>query len=385
MPPLAARLRGAGEEVRVLPEDAVVLLVDADGVLDGLGGAQVVGDDGVEVGDVAEAVAAQLQRVGAAGEHVLAVVEVVLPEPHGRRVGVRHHHLGHGRPVDDRPPVERDLVQRDALALVEPDPQVPLAPPHPVALDRERPALGLGDLDRLEGVERRALHLGVVEVARRLRRHRQRLGVDDPVHRARGEVDVGDEPVDRVRPAVVLLVLLDEAERAQDPAARLVGVVVDARRQRRRPHRRRVDPALLQRGQPARVGVQDLLDDHELRVDDRRLALGGRVELARRDDLAVRRGDDRVPGAPAGEVEQGHAEAPVDDVAVAEPEHLGLRRLLGEEEREPDGVAEEACLSQRRADPFHLLGRGHGERVLGPDVGEGHDGCLQEGGGLLRR
>jgi hypothetical protein len=231
-------------------------------------------------------------------------------------------------------------VQREAFAFVEPDPQVPLGPAHPVALDRERPAVGLGDLDRLEGVERRALHLGIVEVARRLRRHRQRLGVDDAVHRARGEVDVGHEPVDRVRPAVVLLVLLDEPERAQDPAARFVGVVVHARRQRRRAHQRGVDPALLQRGQPALVGVQDLLDDHELRVDDRRLALGGGVELAGGDDLAVRRGDDRVPRAPAGQVEQGHAEAPVDHVALAEREHLRLRRLLGEEEREPHGFAE---------------------------------------------
>ena len=56
-------------------------------------------------------------------------------------------------------------MQGQALALVEPVAQVPLPPAHPVALDGEAAALGLGDLDRLQRVQRRALHLGVVEVA----------------------------------------------------------------------------------------------------------------------------------------------------------------------------------------------------------------------------
>ena len=86
---LAAHLAGVGEQVRVLPEDAVVLLVHADGVADGLRVAEVVGDDGVGVVDVAEAVAAQLEGVGVAGEHVLAAVEVVLPEAHRCRLGRR--------------------------------------------------------------------------------------------------------------------------------------------------------------------------------------------------------------------------------------------------------------------------------------------------------
>jgi hypothetical protein len=134
----------------VLPEDAVVLLVHADRVADRLRVAEVVGDDRVGVVDVTEAVAAELEGVGVAGEHVLAAVEVVLPEPGRRGVGVGDDHLGDRGAVDDRAPVEADLVQGQALALVEPVAQVPAAPPHPVALDPERAAVRLGDLDRLQ-------------------------------------------------------------------------------------------------------------------------------------------------------------------------------------------------------------------------------------------
>ena len=101
---LAAHFPGVGEQVRVLPDDAEVLLVHADGVADRLRVAEVVGDDGVGVVDVAEAVATQLERVGVAGEHVLAAVEVVLPVPHRRRVGVGHHHLRDAGPVGDGRP-----------------------------------------------------------------------------------------------------------------------------------------------------------------------------------------------------------------------------------------------------------------------------------------
>ena len=54
------------------------------GVRDVCGLPVLVGEDRVEVGDLAQAVAAQLQRVGLLAEQVLAGVEVVLPEPHGR-------------------------------------------------------------------------------------------------------------------------------------------------------------------------------------------------------------------------------------------------------------------------------------------------------------
>ena len=55
----AAHLEGVVAELVVLPEDAVVLLVHADGVLHHHGPAEIVGRRHVEVVDVAEAVAAR--------------------------------------------------------------------------------------------------------------------------------------------------------------------------------------------------------------------------------------------------------------------------------------------------------------------------------------
>jgi hypothetical protein len=82
-PAATAGLRRSGEDVAVLPAHPVVLLVEAEGVANDPRVAVLIGERGVEVVDLAEAVAAQLQRVGVATVDVLAGVEVVLPEPHG--------------------------------------------------------------------------------------------------------------------------------------------------------------------------------------------------------------------------------------------------------------------------------------------------------------
>jgi hypothetical protein len=86
----------------VLPEDSVILLVDADCVGDGAGVAELVGDDGVEVGDVAETVAAELQAVGHLPDEVFTGVEVVLPVANWRGIRVGHHHLCYRGTEDDR-------------------------------------------------------------------------------------------------------------------------------------------------------------------------------------------------------------------------------------------------------------------------------------------
>ena len=59
----------------VLPQHAVVLLVQADGVRDRVRLARAVVQDGVHVGDLAEAVAAQLQRRRHEAQAPLADVE----------------------------------------------------------------------------------------------------------------------------------------------------------------------------------------------------------------------------------------------------------------------------------------------------------------------
>ena len=81
----AAHLGATAVEVDVLPEDSVVLFVNADRVL-GLGRVAVlIGVDPVEVEDLAETVAAERERVRHAAEAPLARVERVLPTVHRRR------------------------------------------------------------------------------------------------------------------------------------------------------------------------------------------------------------------------------------------------------------------------------------------------------------
>src|SRR5262249_45091424 len=99
-----------GAEVRVLPEDAEVLLVNADGVLEDDGLALGVGDDGVEVADLAEAVAAELEAIGEHANAVLALVEGVLPPVGGGGIAVWDDHLGQRGAVEDRPDAAAVLV-----------------------------------------------------------------------------------------------------------------------------------------------------------------------------------------------------------------------------------------------------------------------------------
>ena len=117
------RTSRAGLLVDVLPQHAVVLLVDADRVRDRVRLAVRVVQHGVEVADLAEAVAAQLQRGGHEAQAPLADVERGAAVVVGRRVAVGHDHLGEGQPVRDRAQPAAvgvaDGVQHQALAVVE--------------------------------------------------------------------------------------------------------------------------------------------------------------------------------------------------------------------------------------------------------------------------
>jgi hypothetical protein len=144
-PPPAPDLGAAAHQVVVLPADADVLLVEADGVGHGPGRALLVGQDGVQVPDLAQAVAAVRERVGEAAEAPLADVERVLPAVPGRRVAVGDHHLADRRPPQDRPFPVGHIPQHDSLERVEAHVERPALPPDLVAVDREAHAVGLGD------------------------------------------------------------------------------------------------------------------------------------------------------------------------------------------------------------------------------------------------
>ena len=127
--------------------------MDADGVLDGVGFALGVAEHGVEVPDLAEAIAAELQRRGHVPESPLAHVERRAPVVLGARVAVGHDHLRERHPVRHRPHAPAvlvtDGVEHQPLAVVEAHPHRPLLPPDLVSVEHEGRSLGLGDLQRL--------------------------------------------------------------------------------------------------------------------------------------------------------------------------------------------------------------------------------------------
>ena len=116
---------GAGVVVDVLPQHGVVFLVDADGVGDGVRLALAVVQHGVQIADLAEAVATELQRRRHEAEAPLADVECGAPVVVLGRVAVGHDHLGKRHPVCHRAVAVTvavaNRVQRHALAVVEPD------------------------------------------------------------------------------------------------------------------------------------------------------------------------------------------------------------------------------------------------------------------------
>jgi hypothetical protein len=112
------------------------------------------GQHRVEVGDLPEAVAAELQRRGHEPETPLADVERGPAVVVGGGVPVRDDHLGEGEPVRDRPEAaavdDADGVQDQPFPVVEAQSQPPVLPGEQVAVERERDAVGLADVQRLD-------------------------------------------------------------------------------------------------------------------------------------------------------------------------------------------------------------------------------------------
>lgn len=159
---------GAVTVVGVLVEDAVVLLVDADGVLENGGLARVGRHDGIHVVDGALAVASQLERVGHETGAVLAHVKGVLLVVRGIRVAVGHNHLDNRDAVEERTlavlvgVVDGHVGNDNALAVVEANVHLVAGPGKLVAADLERHALGLRNVNGLE-------HIRLVAVGNEIR------------------------------------------------------------------------------------------------------------------------------------------------------------------------------------------------------------------------
>ena len=295
----------------------------------------------VEVADLADAVAAQLERVRARAEPVLAGVEVGAPGVQRVRLAVGHDHLGAGGAVEHRPPVEAHVVQDEPFLRVDRRAQRPAMPADLVALDGEADALGLRDGERPQVVALRD-DAGPVRAVRLGDRLDVRLL--ELEHAAFVDVHVGDQALDRMRVAVVALVPAEVRDRASDPATALHVEPEAARGEHVDLHEGDVlHAAAPHRLAPAGVGAH---------------GLGGRLVVLGRDGRA-RAGHD-APGQHSAGVEVAHellhAAVAVDrdreraahrPVTAGEPgEVVGLGRLV-----QPDG--DEAGALEPRA---HELG-----------------------------
>jgi hypothetical protein len=89
-------------------------------------------------------------------------------------------------------------------------------------------------------------------------------------------------------------VVLAEREPPEDPLARLTRVVEDAGREWGDPDVGDVESAGGERGEPAVVAGQHLLDEFELLVQDRHLTVAGGVEGHRADHGTLGHGHDDV-------------------------------------------------------------------------------------------
>ena len=147
---------GIVAEVGVFEEDAVVFLVDADGVFDGLGRARAVHKVKVHVVDAAFAVTPQGERVGHVAAAVFAQVEGVFALMRVFWVAVGDDHLGEGEAVEDGADFVLGLVEvgnvveHDAFAVIEANVYGPILPLDDTVLHRKGHTLGLRDVDGFE-------------------------------------------------------------------------------------------------------------------------------------------------------------------------------------------------------------------------------------------
>lgn len=181
---VAGRDDGSVTVVGVLVQETVVLLVNADGILDDGGITLASSHDSVKVVNSTLAITSQLERVGHQTSTILTDVESVLLVVRRFGVTVGNHHL------DDTDAVEQsalsllvlilhaDVGEDNTLAVVEANVHLVPGPRDLVAAHAEGHALGLGDVDGLEGAVDVVVADELGHVVVRGERHLGALSVD---------------------------------------------------------------------------------------------------------------------------------------------------------------------------------------------------------------
>ena len=134
----------------ILPEDAEVLLVHADGIADVFRLAVPIVMPGIEIMDMAEAVATERQGIEELADAILARIEGIAAEGAATGIAVGNDHFSHRGAVHDGAEAAfiliADHVQDQAFADMEADAHLPLLPAHQISFDAEARAFRLGDL-----------------------------------------------------------------------------------------------------------------------------------------------------------------------------------------------------------------------------------------------
>jgi hypothetical protein len=336
--------------------------------------AEIVGHRHVKIMDVADAIAAELQRIGEFAEAIFAGIERTLPEMIGGRIGIGHDHVGDTGAIDDRALLcavaKRDLVQHEALARGPADTEREILPAHLPAVDREARAFLLHDIERLDVLA----HLpdrGAIVVARLLRDRNDLLLVDQLHDPVLDQVDQRDHALDRMRVAVVLGVAAPIGDGADQPPALLDLAIEIAGGER-------IDldqfdlvviKAATRHGvPPAAVALDDVTDLEHLLDRDRRLAVGvdfGEM-LPPGHHLVRRKVHDRDMGRAGPAIEQGRGRPSRRRCTRTPAEHVLLGRLLELDMGEAD-VRPQSFLRPQDVGGKHHLGLAEGIEGMGGD------------------
>ena len=349
----AAHVGGTRVAIGVLPQNAEVFFVDADRLVDVDGRAVVEAPGAVEIGDVAEAVTPQRERVHRAAERDLADIERILERLARAGLAVGHDHLGHAGAPHDRPPRPligpRQRLEDDALGVVHDGSHIPVAPGDQVAVGHgEARTVRLGDVDRFEVV---AIRNGPVVVVVRLGRNRPVADVVEVVDLHLVEIDERHQTIDGFRVAVVGDVIAPEHDAAGDAPTLLVLVTHIAGRPRVDLDLGRVvDATLGQRFGNQRTGAHDFLGCTDFAERELRDLAGD--GLRRHDRFVGQRHDELLDFLGACVIEPGLDTAIVEAIRVRR-RHPPKRRV----------VADLALLFQQVDDRRDLVGSEKGSRV----------------------
>ena len=322
-----AHLGRAVVGVDVLPEDPVVLLVQADGALEDVGGAVLLGGDRVQVDDLAQAVAAEVERGGGLAEADVAGVERVLPPVAGRRRAVGHDHLGHAGPVQHGPGAAAfdvaDLVQHEALDRVHRHPQLPGPPAELPVVDGEAGPVRLQDLQRRQRAPR--ADAGRV-VPARVGGDGHHVAIDQLDDLAGVAVQDGDQVLHRPGVGVAARAVQHVGDAAGEPAPGAVHLQAEvAGRPRVDLDPRQVGDAAPRQGRAeARVGLDLVRVTGPLLGHDRRLHAGHRDAAGHHAGVQGRR---HQPGHPGRPVVQHAPRQPGHGAAVPAQHRLPGRLL----------------------------------------------------------